>query len=307
MKSGQNERNDFQRKVKYIFQLVVFLLLGTMLDAQEAMDTIASKPESKPVKKTFESIWLMNQQTVMVPFKNTFQMDFQHRFGTWDNGYKDFYGVFAPSNIRIGFDFVPIDKLMVGFGFTNQNNLWDGYAKYALLKQKTNGGTPVSVSYYVNAAVDTRKEENTNFEESSDRWSFFHQIMIARKFSEAFSLQVSGNLSWFNYHPVYDAEGVYLGRNKNASFSVGALARYKFSKVMSLIVEYDQPITDQVLFDPEPNLSVGFEVVTSSHAFQVFVGNYKSLIPQYNHALNENSFSDNQFLIGFNLTRLWNF
>ena len=307
MKSGQNERNNFQRKAKLIFHLVVFLFFGTMLNAQETM-VDSTQPAKVPVKKTFESIWLMSQQTVMVPYKNTFQMDFQHRFGTWENGYKDFYGVFAPSNIRIGFDYVPMDRLMVGFGFTNQNNLWDGFAKYALLRQMKNGGSPISLTYYVNAAVDTRSEEDVEiFPESSDRWSFFHQIMIARKFSEAFSLQLNGNLSWFNYHPVYDAEGNYLGRNKNATFSAGALARYKFSKVMSLIVEYDQPITDQVLFDPEPNLSFGFEVVTSAHAFQVFVGNYKSLIPQYNHSLNDNSFDNNQFLIGFNLTRLWSF
>ncbi len=307
MKSGQNERKYIPGNAKWILSLLVFVFLGSVLHAQESTEEVISMPENKPVKKTFESIWLMNQQTVMVPYKNTFQMDFQHRFGTWDNGYKDFYGIFAPSNIRIGFDYVPIEKLMVGFGFSNQNNLWDGFAKYALLQQKTNGGTPVSLTYYVNAAIDTREKENTNFEEATDRWSFFHQIMIARKFSEAFSLQLSGNLSWFNYHPVYDTEGNYLGRNKNATFSAGALARYKFSKVSSLIVEYDQPITNQEFFDPKPNLSFGFEIVTSAHAFQVFVGNYKSLIPQYNHSLNDNSFGDNQILIGFNLTRLWNF
>jgi hypothetical protein len=131
--------------------------------------------------------------------------------------------------------------------------------------------------------------------------------MIARKISKALSLQVSGNLTWFNYHPVYNDEGVYLGRNQNATFSITGLARCKVSKVMSLIIEYDQPVTDQELFDPEPNLSFGFEVVTSAHAFQVFVGNYQSLVPQYNHALNTNSFGDNQILIGFNLTRLWSF
>jgi hypothetical protein len=312
MKSGQNKRNNFQRQAKWMLSLAAFLFLGTFLSAQVAEDTlnpvaVTAVHPNKPVKKTFESIWLMNQQTVMVPFKNTFQMDFQHRFGTWENGYKDFYGMFAPSNIRIGFDYVPADKLMVGFGFTNQNNLWDGFAKYALLQQKTNGGTPISLTYYVNAAVDTRHEENTDFQESTDRWSFFHQVMVARKFSDALSIQVSGNLSWFNYHPVYDAEGNYLGRNHNGTFSISGLGRYKFSKVTSLIVEYDLPITDQELFDPEPNLSVGFEVVTSSHAFQFFVGNYQSLVPQYNHARNDNSFGDNQFLIGFNMTRLWSF
>lgn len=31
-----------------------------------------------------------------------------HRFGSVKNGYKDFFGLFAPSNIRLGFSYVPI-------------------------------------------------------------------------------------------------------------------------------------------------------------------------------------------------------
>ena len=76
---------------------------------------------------------------------------------------------------------------------------------------------------------------------------------------------------------------------------------------MSVTLGYDQPITDHVFINPEPNLSFGVELVTSSHAFQVFVGNYQSLVPQYNHSFNANSFGDNQILLGFNITRLWNF
>ncbi len=273
-----------------------------------AQDDSMMVNELKPVKNTFESIWGIDQQTVMVPVKGTFEMDFQHRFGTWNNGYEDFYGIFAASNIRIGFDYVPTDRLLVGLGFTKFNNLWDFYGKYALLRQMKGGGSPVTLDYYVNAAVDTRESNQTNFEEASDRWSFFHQVMIARKFSDKFSLQLTGNLSWFNFKdPQYDSEGNYLGKDRNAQFSAGALARYKISNVFGVIVEYDQPITEQDFNSPEPNLSIGLELVTSSHAFQLFVGNFQSLVPQYNHTFNQNNFGDNEILVGFNITRLWNF
>ncbi len=273
-----------------------------------AQDDSMMVNELKPVKNTFESIWGIDQQTVMVPVKGTFEMDFQHRFGTWNNGYEDFYGIFAASNIRIGFDYVPTDRLLVGLGFTKFNNLWDFYGKYALLRQMKGGGSPVTLDYYVNAAVDTRESNQTNFEEASDRWSFFHQVMIARKFSDKFSLQLTGNLSCFNFKdPQYDSEGNYLGKDRNAQFSAGALARYKISNVFGVIVEYDQPITEQDFNSPEPNLSIGLELVTSSHAFQLLVGNFQSLVPQYNHTFNQNNFGDNEILVGFNITRLWNF
>lgn len=78
-----------------------------------ATDTIiAEKP--KPVKNTFESIWCIDAQTVMVPIKGTFEADFQHRFGTMQNRYDDFYGIFAASNIRLGAEYVPVDRLLVG-------------------------------------------------------------------------------------------------------------------------------------------------------------------------------------------------
>ena len=283
------------------------LAIGNLL-AQEDMVTEEVAEEINPVKNTFESIWLIDAQTVMVPVKGTFEADFQHRFGTWENGYEDFYGVFASSNIRLGVDYVPVDRLLVGLGFTKFYNLVDFYGKYAILRQMKGGGSPISLNYYVNAAVDTREEEDTQFEESSDRWSFFHQVMVARKITDKFSLQVSGNLSWFNFKEhQYDTEGVDLGQDKNAQVSISALARYKISNTIGVIVEYDQPITDQEFYDPEPNLSLGVELVTSSHAFQLFVGNFQSLVPQYNHTYNANNFGDNQILIGFNITRLWNF
>ena len=95
-------------------------------------------------------------------------MDIMHRFGTWNKGYEDFWGFFAPSNIRIGVSYVPINNLNVGIGFTKtaaavipkgsiasvSGPLWDGNLKYSIITQ-TKGKYPVSVSYYVNAAFNT--------------------------------------------------------------------------------------------------------------------------------------------------------
>jgi hypothetical protein len=290
--------------------LAVLLVTGTF--RATAQDDAMPEKDTRPVKNTFESIWLMDAQTVMVPIKGTFQMDFQHRFGTFENGYDDFWGIFAASNIRIGFDYVPVDRLMIGLGFTKDSLLWDFYGKYALMRQGRSGGSPVSLTYYVNAAVDTRAEEKTSFSEFSDRWSFFHQLMVARKFGDKLSLQGSINLSWFNYKPLGIAEGeTSPSSDDNAHISASFAGRFKLSNTFGLTAAYDLPITEHAFFNPEPNLQFGIELVTSSHAFQIFVGNYKSLVPQYNHTYNTNGFNtgpldQNQFLLGFNITRLWN-
>ena len=76
---------------------------------EEVVQTLSIKSRGlQRVGNTFESIWLIDNQTVHVPLRRTFEFDILHRFGTIKNGYSDFLGLYAPSNIRIGFGYTPI-------------------------------------------------------------------------------------------------------------------------------------------------------------------------------------------------------
>ena len=68
--------------------------------AQEEAQT-----ERKPARPAFESQVLIDNQTVVIPTKNTFEWDIQHRFGVIENGYDDLFGFYAASNIRLGFTY----------------------------------------------------------------------------------------------------------------------------------------------------------------------------------------------------------
>jgi hypothetical protein len=282
----------------------------------------------KPVKNTFQSVWIIDNQTVMVPAKNTLEFDIMHRFGTVDKGYDDFWGLFAPSNIRFGMNYSPINNLNVGIGLTKSSMLVDFNAKYAILKQ-TKGRYPVSVSFYTNMGIDTRKKESaviydgSEIKHSSDRYSFFHQLLIARKITENFSVQVAPSVSHQNavagFYTKNDSTGTETYRSmKNDHFALSFAARYKLTTVTSVIFNYDQPITKHPENNPSPNLALGIEFNTSSHSFQMFVGNYSLLSPQRNNLFNHNSPFDytdvsgtkvngGKWLIGFNITRLWSY
>src|SRR5437763_175938 len=110
------------------FLSAILLALGSLAQDSTVAEVSAPK-KAKPVKNTFEGIWIIDNQTVMVPVKKTFQMDFMHRFGVVKNGYEDFYGLFASANIRLGFNYVPVNKLLNGVSLTKQNMTWEGYAK----------------------------------------------------------------------------------------------------------------------------------------------------------------------------------
>jgi hypothetical protein len=193
---------------------------------------------------------------------------------------------------------------------------------------QTKNKYPVSVTYYVNAAVDTRKNatiyDNSEIKHTTDRFSFFHQLIIARKITEKFSLQVAPSLSYQNavggYYTKNDSTGKEIFKSmKHGHFAVAVSGRYKLTEVTSVIANYDQPLTKHATNNPNPNLSFGVEFNTSSHSFQLFLGNYFLLSQQRNNLYNNNSpfsYTDDEtetkvkggrFLIGFNITRLWNY
>ncbi len=294
----------FKEIIKWsIFMMLSIIVVNTTALSQ---DTTSEKPEIKPVRNMFESIWLIDNQTVVVPIPGTFEWDIQHRFGVLKNGYDDFFGLFAPSNFRLGFNYVPIENLMIGFGFTKERLIWDFTGKYAIIQQSRGGEIPVSISYLVNAGWDTRKKEN--FVNSSDRLSYFHQLMVARKITDGFSLQGSLSLSHFNAVEGIlndNQEEVALMKNDHLAFAL--LTRIKISAGTSIIANYDQPLTNHLENKPKSNISIGIEFTSSSHAFQIFLANYRALVPQYNNVFNQNEFGDGGLLLGFNITRLWNF
>ena len=301
------------------------LLTQHGLKAQDSSGVSATKTiaKAKPVKNTFQSIWIIDDQSVMVPVKGTFEMDMQHRFGSVQNGSSDLFGIYGISDIRLGVDYAPINNLYIGTGITKTKMLWDGSVKYAIIKQ-TKHKFPVSVTYYGNMAYDTRKDPaKFLFTYGTQRLSYFNELIVARKITDKFSVQVSASVSHQNsvngYYTVYDSTTKTVFKDQKFDmFAFAVCARYKLTNTTSFIVDYDQPLTKQPTANPSPNLAFGFEFNTSGHTFQFFAANYTLLNPQQNNLYNTNSpfgytqtggvkMPGGQYVIGFNITRLWNF
>lgn len=327
MKSFINKGTSF--RVFTSFLIVCLLVLSSNSFAQDsaAVEQTPAPVKLKPVKNTFSSVWLIDNQTVMVPIKGTMEMDIQHRFGTINKGTEDLWGLMSSANIRLGMSYSPINKLNLGIGITKIRMLLDLSLKYSIITQ-TPGKYPVSITYFGDAADDTRKDatifDGSEIKHNSDRYSFFNELIIARKISDRLSVQVAPSLSHQNAVPGYyykKNESDTIGKTvfkymKNDHFAIAFAARYKLTEVTSLMVDYDQPLTDHPTNNPHPNLSFGCEFNTSGHSFQVFFTNFGLLNPQQNNLYNANDpFKElkwvngggPQYVIGFNITRLWNY
>jgi len=278
------------KMLKSLINLLV--LLGAINSSVCAQDSTAVAADNRPVKSPFQTYVLVDNQTVVSPYKGSLNLIVYHRFGSMENGVKDLFGIYGGANTRLGLEYGITDRLMVGIGTTQNYKLQDVEWKYAILQQTRSNSMPISLSYYGNMVIDATEEENFGPEESYKfihRISYFTQFIVSRKFSEVFSFQVAPEMAYYN--------GIENSMN-NINVGVHFGGRAKIWGDKSIIVEYDQPITQHDAFKQKPNLGFGFEIGTATHAFQIFVSNYQDIIYQRNLTYNQNT----KFQVGFNIT-----
>ncbi|MGZ5303576.1 MAG: DUF5777 family beta-barrel protein, partial [Bacteroidia bacterium] len=176
---------------KKLFLLQVLAVLGGALFITPAFsqetDTTAvtdepSGKDNRSERPPFEGNYLINSQTVAMPMAKTAEFLIQHRFGKLNSGQFDMFGLYAPSNIRIGLAYTFTDWLQVGIGSTKFNKLQDLNWKVGLLKQTRSSSIPVSVTYFGDVGIDVRSDIFPKF---TNRLSYFHQLMVARRFNSA--------------------------------------------------------------------------------------------------------------------------
>jgi len=279
---------------------IALFVLPVMMMAQEQKDSTATaidNAEVAPAKSeveraAFESTSLIDNQTNRVYSKGTIEMIMNHRFGLV-TGVNDMIGIWAPSNIRIALNYSITDRITVGFGTVKDRRLLDFSLKTALLRQTVDNKMPVSITYYGNVTANAMPKEN--FYHTSDRYSFFNQIIIAKRFNKSFSLQIAPSLSHYN---VIDSP------MKNDLVAIEFGGRLKIASDICLLLDVNNPITAQKVV-PQSGFSVGTEFSTVGHTFQIFISNYRGIVNQQNNMFNQNEFFKGDFAIGFNISRTW--
>lgn len=290
-----------------------------VVTAQDEESKAPKKRKDRPVSEMFGSGILIDEQTASMPEAKTLEFDIQHRFGLIKtNGMSDLYGIYAPSaNTRMGLNYSIMDNLLVGYGITRKNMYSDFQVKYNLLEQTRKNTIPVSVTLYANMAIDGRNKDvfNTSTADStykfSNRLSYFTQVIVSRKITDWFSLAVNGSFTHYN-SVTADTAGI-RGMNHD-KIGVGFMGRLKFSPQSSIVFHYSIPLDIKGMSENTvvtntslPNFGIGYQVATATHAFEIFITTSNGIIPQDNYLMNSTDWTDGEFRIGFNITRLWGF
>ena len=222
-----------------------------------------------------------------------------HRFGFLSGGFYELFGL-DQATIRIGGDYGITERLMVGIGRSNFEKTYDGFVKFKLLRQSTGAKkTPVTLSLLGTTAVTTVKFADPDRENYfSSRLYYTGQLIIGRKFSNAFSLQLSPTIVHRNL--------VATNAEENDVFAIGAGARLKLGKRTSLNTEYIYVLPDQLAPGYRNSLSVGFDIETGGHVFQLHFTNSTSMIEKGFIAETVGDWADGDIHFGFNISRVFN-
>jgi hypothetical protein len=299
-----------------LISLISLVCSGSLL-AQDDLLADLVKEDSAKVKEnvtiaTFKATRIINMHSVEMTGEGNLQFLIIHHFGAiWDSkeGAANFARLFGMNgsyaSTYLSFDYTPIKWMNLGIAWAGNTSM-EGTAKFKLMRQQTGAKNyPVSIALLTTANFNASKQLETPNDLYWNRFSYLTQLMIARKFSDKFSLQVTPSL----IHKNIISYG--YGGDHNV-YSIGIGGRYKLTEKRALTFEYARQLNMyENVFDKtggmvnySPNLiSLGYDWDTGGHIFQFFFSNsaYASNIPQ----LSTNPVKDNfgQWSIGFNLNR----
>lgn len=260
----------------------------------------------------FKNKQLINAQTTVIP--DGFDFTIMHRFGKIglnDEFYKQFLGFDLPANVRFSLSYKLSDRAYIGVGRTKVGKTVDVEGKYVILRQTASNSMPISLALYNNTGLNTdayRGESPIAFFEDSitpfenkfvHRLSYNTQLIIARKFNDKISLQLSPTFVYKNL-----VEGM---EESHHTFVLPFSGRYQYSFGSAVLFEYAYKLNNTSENKLDNAFSLGFEFGTAGHVFQVFMSNSYYIRETNIYTEEPYNFYDrpNEFVLGFNIRRVW--
>jgi hypothetical protein len=261
-------------------------------------EEMAKEPTTDYATATFKTTRLVNGHTSENLAGGVLDMRISHRFGAFNTGINNFFGL-DQATMRVALEYGITDWLMVGGGRSTYQKTYDSFLKAKILRQSTGAKKmPISLSYmgsWQTKTVPFSDPNRTNFYTSN--FFFVHQLIIARKFNESFSMMIAPTLVHRNL--------VTFITDPNDLFSIGIGGRMKLTRRTSINVEYYYQLDQTKPQNTTNCLSVGFDIETGGHVFQLTFTNSPTQIERAFIHETVGSWKNGDIIGGFNLSRVF--
>ena len=252
---------------------------------------------------TFRYTKIINGQSVENLPARVLDVKISHRFGRLNSGLYNFFGLdYSPFNVLIGFDYGITNNLMIGIGHSALQKTYDGFFKLKILRQSKGAvKMPVTISFVPTFAINTLKPAEFPVKPDSGtaikRVSYTLQLLIARKFSEGFAVQLM---------PTFiHADNISFNHTKPDIFAIGIAGTQKLSKRMSVNAEYYYQLPDTKAPGAHNVLSFGIDIGTGGHVFELHFTNSVGLTEKSFISESTGSWDNGDIRFGFNISRVF--
>ena len=307
------------KRMKLLMMLPFFC---AKLFAQDTTDLMSQLEKQEPLKTnysyaTFKSTRIITGHSVENIGKGVLDVRILHRFAPLNRGIYDFFGLDFAS-MRLGFDYGITKYFMIGIGHSTWQKTYDGFFKLKILRQSSGKvNMPVTLSFLSSIAIRTelaRKDTLNNriITGFSDKASYTSQLIIGRKFSPGFSLQVMPTFIF--HHNRIDSINTYTknrnnliyGQKRKNTVAIGIGGRLKVSKRVSINAEYYYQLPDSKPDKKFNSISLGVDIETGGHVFQLHLTNSNGMSEKALIADTDDKWKDGYIRIGFNISRVFN-
>lgn len=263
---------------------------------QEEQDKKEASEKTDIVTSTFKTTRIINGQSIENTGRGVLDLKISHRFGMVNTGAYNFFGL-DQASMRIGLDYGLTDRLEIGIGRSTYNKEFDGFFKYRVLRQSTGKvNMPFSLSLVSTTVLRTVKDAPVPYTINySDHFNFVNQVIIARKFGDYFSLQLVPTMVHFNSVPTK--------AYRNDLYSMGMAFRQRLSKRVNLTGEYYYQV--QKLPGYYNSASVGFDIETGGHVFQLHFTNSTGINERSFITQTDGRWNNGGVHFGFNISRVF--
>jgi len=281
------------RKIVFIS----FLLFSFFANAQDdLLNMLEENDESIYISYLFKGTKVVNGQSVKLPAKGVLQFNIQHRFGTLNSGLYNLYGLDF-SQVRLSFDYGIKDWLMVGVGRSSSLKTIDGNSKVRITRQ-IKDGFPFTI--VANSSVYLKQWKYTESQKENfllaNKLSYVNQFLIARKINRNLTIQLTPTMVHYNLVEIKD--------EVNDKYAIGLGGRQKLTKRISLNAEYFYQLNDK---QNNNVLSLGFDVETGGHVFQLHLSNSPAMIDSEFITKTTGEWLKGDIYFGFNISRVFTF
>ncbi len=218
---------------KLLVAIGVIVFFGINLEAQNLLDILEKEQKDSTgyVTPAFKMTRIAVGHSTEVRSAGILEVFASNRF--WDRPTESSQSFGADKmSTRFALEYGVTDNLSAGVGATTFDRLFDGYLKYRLMsQQKGANARPLNITLFQGGSYNSSAIPNPIINDDfSNRLSFTTQLLISRKISSKFSLQLS---------PTYVYKGLIISKNDSRNFfALGFGARYKVGPHVSIVSEY---------------------------------------------------------------------